>query len=181
MDYKARFRKQPQSAEISLRPSAEALKLAQAYRRCGPGQGRRVKTAETVKREAVARIRQAGGDPSCAQLVLSESELQFGQYRGQTFKWLLENDVGYACSVLASHFAERNSGDRSQSPLSLQKDALASYADLFPQMKLLVRERRMREGSASIWGMDNRLLGFGVYSQLSYRALYEAEDKDIQG
>lgn len=31
--------------------------------------------------------------------VLSKSELQFGLYRGQTFKWLFQNDVGYACCI----------------------------------------------------------------------------------
>lgn len=91
MDYKHKFRQQPQSAETTLRPTAEALKLAQAYRRCGLDKAYRVKTPEAVKQEAGIRVCQAGGDPKCGQLVLSESELQFGQYRVQTFKWLLEN------------------------------------------------------------------------------------------
>ena len=60
--------------------------------------------------------------------MLAESEVQFGQYRGKTFRWLLENDVGYACSIIASHRRERESGDPSQTPLMMQKDSLTSYA-----------------------------------------------------
>ncbi|KAL1269396.1 hypothetical protein QQF64_031685 [Cirrhinus molitorella] len=36
---------------------------------------------------------------------LSESALQFGQYRGKTFKWLLSNDVGHAAMKLAGDAA----------------------------------------------------------------------------
>ncbi len=68
----------------------------------------------------------AGGDPSNHQLVLSESALQFGQYRGKSFKWLLSNDIGYLAMVLAVHQREREGGDTTQS----------------------IRERRVREGTS---------------------------------
>ena len=37
-----------------------------------------------------------GGDPADKVAVLGSFQLQFGQYQGSTFKWLLENDLGYA-------------------------------------------------------------------------------------
>ena len=52
--------------------------------------------------QAVARVTAAGGAATDDLLVLSASVRQFGQYRGQTFRWLLENAVGYACSIVGS-------------------------------------------------------------------------------
>ena len=78
--------------------------------------------------------------------MLSESELQLGQYRGQTFKWLLENNAGYAAAILASHLKEREGGDTFQSPLAVHKDVLASYAQLFPLMVAAIQRARVREG-----------------------------------
>ncbi|CAL8311575.1 unnamed protein product [Lota lota] len=99
MDFRPCLRIQPSSSDLTLQPSPEACWL---------------KTPERVREEATARVLQAGGDPACLELVLSESELQFGQYRG----WLLSHDVGYACSPLASHQKEREGGDTSESPLT---------------------------------------------------------------
>jgi hypothetical protein len=35
--------------------------------------------------------------------LLSQVTIQFGQYYGRTFWWLLSNDVGYSINLLASH------------------------------------------------------------------------------
>ncbi|KAM9341602.1 uncharacterized protein ABDE67_015265 [Symphorus nematophorus] len=98
---------------------------------------------------------------------------QFGQYRGQTFRWLLSHDVGYAAAIVASHHKEREGGDTSQTPLAGNKDALASYAGLFQDFTAVVRRTRMREGSASVRGMDQTLVGFGAHSSRSYQSLYD--------
>ena len=92
------------STALTLKASASALEASTANRRSTAAYS--VKRPEVVREEAKARILQAGGDPECWQLVLSESQLQFGQYRGQTFKWLLGHDVGYACGILALRIAE---------------------------------------------------------------------------
>ena len=89
------------STALTLKASASAVEVSTANRRSTAAST--VSRPEVVREEAKARILQAGGDPECCQLVLSESQLQFGQYRGQTFKWLLSHDVGYACGILASH------------------------------------------------------------------------------
>lgn len=65
----------------------------------------RAKTAQEVQAEAMERVRSEGGCPDgdSTGLVLSRYTLQFGQYNGQTFKWLLENDLQYAAYLITSH------------------------------------------------------------------------------
>ena len=116
-----------------------------------------------------------GGEPTNPQEVLAESELQ---YRGLTFRWLLGNNVGYACGVIASHERERESGDTSQTPLMEHNDALTSYARLFPPMVAAIARRRMAEGSKSVRGLDGMLVGFGTHSQVSFESLYEAKEAE---
>ena len=65
--------------------------------------------------------------------MLSQHRLQLGKYWGQTFKWLLENDVGYTLLLLNSHLRERERTS-SQSPLMANKDALSRYAHAFPEI-----------------------------------------------
>ncbi|KAL0147534.1 hypothetical protein M9458_057162, partial [Cirrhinus mrigala] len=141
MDYGAHFRREA-SGEHTLKPSPEAVALATAYRK-NPTPGRSWPAAR-VKEEAIARVVAAGGDPSNHQLVLSESALQFGQYRGKTFKWLLSNDIGYVAMVLAVHQREREGGDTTHSAVMGNKDALLRYAGLFPDVLAAFRERRVR-------------------------------------
>ncbi|CAL8311559.1 unnamed protein product [Lota lota] len=95
MDFHPCLRIQPSSSDLTLQPSPDALRLARAYRTRGSAGACRVKTPERVREEATAGVLQGGGDPACLELVLSESELQFGQYQDQTLKWLLSHDVGH--------------------------------------------------------------------------------------
>ena len=79
---------------------------------CMTGDARRIKkankdksaqtteSAEKVKQQAVAQVQHEGGNPDDETLVLSRYTLQFGQYYGQTFKWLLENALGYAAYLV---------------------------------------------------------------------------------
>lgn len=79
-----------------------------------------MKKPEEVEAEAKAQIRSEGGDLSNERLVLSRYKIQFGQYRGQPFKWLLENDVGYTAFIVASHQKEHEH-TMHQSPLMANK------------------------------------------------------------
>lgn len=178
MDYKPAFRRQPLSSELTIKASPEAAAVEMVV---ASQSATKVKVPGRVIEEAKERILQAGGDPGCYQLVLSESELQFGKYRGQTFKWLLANDVGWVCGLLASHQRERDGGDRTQSPLMANKDALLSYAELFPEVAALIRERRMKEGSLPIRGLDATPVGFGQNATDTYRSLYESTSAEKQG
>ena len=59
---------------------------------------RLAKSAEMAEREA----RRACRGQLTEELILANSQLQFGKYRGKTFRWLLENDVGYAVRLVSS-------------------------------------------------------------------------------
>ena len=49
-----------------------------------------------VRKRAVQGVQRRGGDIHDTTEVLSEYEMQFGAFRGQTFKWVIENALGYA-------------------------------------------------------------------------------------
>ena len=174
MSFTPLFRFESSSSELTLRPSDAAVSLASKPQ--ASASRWQVKRGDVVRAEARARAVQKGetGD----DVVLAESELQFGQYCGQTFRWLLENAVGYAVSILASHQKEREGGDISTSALMENKDALASYARLFPPMVTAVARRRVCEGSQSTSGVDDVLVGFGVHSHRTYKSLYGARDRE---
>ena len=162
--------------ELTLRPSEEALAFTRS-RKEAPATAL-VKSPDQVQSEARDRVRRKGGDPADHRQVLAESELQLGQYRGQTFRWLLGNDVGYAVTIVVSHEREREKGGIGlQSALMVHKDALVSYARLFPLMVAAIDRRRMLQGShETMRGLDDTLVGFGQYRDLTYKALYEASD-----
>nr|XP_061797805.1 uncharacterized protein LOC133589111 isoform X1 [Nerophis lumbriciformis] len=170
MDFHPLFVFHGVSTELTLERTAEATKVAKNKSSVACA----VQNGEEVKEEARARIRQSGGDLECTKLVLSESKLQFGQYRGQTFKWLLGNDVGYACSIVVLHQKERDSGDTSQSPLAVNKTALASYARLFPDMVAALHSQAVLMGEMPVRELDGRAVGFGAHAKRTYSALYES-------
>ena len=176
--FKPVFRTQPSSSDLTLEASAEAQAVALNFRRQGPPSASRVKLPARVREEARARVAKGGGNPNVWEEMLAESEIQFGQYRGKTFRWLLENDVGYACSIIASHRRERESGDPSQTPLMVQKDALTSYARLFTPMVAAIARRKMSEGFKSVRGLDSTLVGFGAHAHVSFKSLYEAKETE---
>ena len=113
--------------DLVLRATPEALSLPK------PLPASRILTQEEAEAEARAHVVSQGGDPGTAQMVLSQHRLQFGKYRGRSFKWLLENDVGYTLPLLTSHLKERERTTSSQSPLMSNKDALCRYAHAFPE------------------------------------------------
>lgn len=176
MDFRPTLRRQPLSSDLILQPSTDAYEQARAFRQ----RGSVVKDPEVVRKEAEERIREAGGDPQCWQLVLSENELQFGQYWGQTFRWLLSNDIGYTAATVASHLKEREGGDTSHSALAAHKDALTSYAQLFPEVVAAVQWTRRREGTLSVRDVDQEPVGFGPHALETYRSLYESTSNESQ-
>lgn len=134
-----------------------------------------------VKEEAITPVVAAGADTSNRQLVLSENALQFGQYQGKSFKWLLSNDIGYASKVLATHQREHERGKTTQSAAMGNKDALLGYAGLFLDVMAAISERRVREGTGTPAQKDQVLVGFGEFARISFKDLYEATDRDRKG
>lgn len=65
---------------------------------------------ELVRKNALTVVRQRGGDASDKTEVFGEYILQFGKYKGKSFRWLLENDIGYTIYLLKSHKKEEAAG-----------------------------------------------------------------------
>ncbi|XP_072554774.1 uncharacterized protein [Paramormyrops kingsleyae] len=151
MDSAPVFRFEP-SAELTLCPSPKALATQRA------------------------RVGQTG-DARDHRLVASECAIQFGQYRGKTFKWLLSNDAGYAAMVLAGHQAEKESGNLSDttaaSSVMRNKDVFFRYASSFPKMSEAIRQRRRVEAPS-----HKSLVGFGAHRHCTYKELYECKGRE---
>ncbi|KAM6952072.1 uncharacterized protein PEZ65_009252 [Lycodopsis pacificus] len=166
------FRKAP-NGTLLLKASAEAQAL-----RPRPA-GYRAKPAEEVDAEARDHVVSEGGDSSNATLSLNRWKVQFGRYQGQTFHWLLENDVGYSVNMVASHQKERERTG-SQSPLMANKDAFTRYSSAYPDFAEAVRFHRAFEEA---WvkslqpGQEGQaLVGFGDFKFETLQGLYESED-----
>ncbi|XP_060906004.1 uncharacterized protein LOC132983629 isoform X2 [Labrus mixtus] len=155
------------TGELELKPSQEALK----------GGGPQVKRPKEVEAAAKTLNLSKGGDPCHDLVLLSRCMVLFGKYKGQTFKWLLENDVSYVAYVMAGHQAEKKFTVK-QDPLTANKDSLLKYAMAYPEVMEEVRfhcekakERSLqpgREGAA--------LVGFGAHRWLTLQDLYESKD-----
>lgn len=173
------------SKQLALWASPEALSLCTTRAGGGPGTTvARAKRPEEVESEARARVISEGADPGNAKLVLSRHSIQFGKHQGQTFKWLLENDVGYAVQLVHSHQRERETST-STSALMANKDALTSYSCAHPEFATQVKFHRAYEEARARASQPGRegeaLVGFGVYKNITLRELYEAPDKERQG
>ncbi|XP_030014241.1 uncharacterized protein LOC115435766 isoform X1 [Sphaeramia orbicularis] len=126
------------------------------------------KKPEEVEAEAKEMVKSEGGDPFDKRLVLSRFMIQFGQYRDQTFKWLLENDVDYVAMILALHRREREDGSKNQHPVMANKDSLARYAACYPDFVELINLHY--EGQA--------LIGFGKFEDITLQDLYDSTDEE---
>lgn len=116
------------SGALTLRASEEAARVARTIQEEECTGVVRVLKPRQVKAKAKACVVARGGDPDDRRLVDSESAIQFGKYRGQTFKWLLSHDVGYAVMVLASHQQEREMGDTDTFSEMTNKDRFDWYS-----------------------------------------------------
>lgn len=97
-----------------------------------------------MRKQAITAVRSRGGDVSNQTEVLSEYVLQFGAFRGQTFKWMIENALGYTGWLVDSMRSETSNS----SALSQNKASLKAYAQLFPECKEVIakkREQRMNK------------------------------------
>ena len=127
MDYKPAFVFLPGSTQLKLQASTEAMVVARRNRQVA-SQPLPLLSMQRAEADAWARVTAQGGNQADRRHILSRMEVQFGQYRGQTFQWLLTHDIGYSAGLLANH--------KKESALMLSKDVLLEYACLFPSMAL---------------------------------------------
>ena len=100
------FRRGP-SGHLRQDPSSEAMRIKH-----NPGLqvNSPAEKHELVKTSARTVVIQRGGDVSDRQEVMGEYLLQFGKYQRKSFKWLLENDVGYTMYLMKKVDEEERAG-----------------------------------------------------------------------
>ncbi|XP_042346323.1 uncharacterized protein LOC121945998 [Plectropomus leopardus] len=143
------FRK-TSAGELETKRSQEASNQAASNQavRWSRSQASCWKNPEEVEAEAKASVVSEGGDPRIERLVLSRFKIQFGQYKGQTFKWLLENDLSWVAFLVASHQKEREDS-MSREPLMVHKDSLIQYAIAYPEVLKEVRFQNEYKAAAT--------------------------------
>ena len=171
------------SHQLVLRASDAAAAFTAAMGPRGTQATARAKKPEEVEKEARARVVSGGGDPGNPMLVLGCHSIQLGKYQGQTFRWLLENDAGYACHLVASHQRERETS-ASDSPLMANKDSLARYSCAHPAFAEHLEFRRAQEEARARSTLPGRggeaLVGFGLFKEDTLKDLYDSKDKEPQ-
>ncbi|XP_056614654.1 uncharacterized protein LOC130429852 [Triplophysa dalaica] len=146
MDSKANLRYE--AGELMLRASKKASVMEKLHKaQVSKGVSFVPKDPEAVLGEAKVRVVDAGGDPLDQLVLVGQSVVQFGQYRGKTFKWLLENDIGYSLMVLSAHQRESEAERLNRGALIENKDAFLQYACSFSDVTEAIRLRRQREGT----------------------------------
>ncbi|XP_033988005.1 uncharacterized protein LOC117483763 [Trematomus bernacchii] len=173
MDHKPSFAFQAGTSDLQLMASTEAGKISKDNLKRAAW-SLTSDTREVAEALAVSRVTALGGNPVDRRQLLSQTELQFGQYRGQTLQWLLSNDVGYTATILAVHQGEREGGDVSSTPLMWNKDALLEYASLFALVMAAVSRKRAPRTPAE----HEQLVGFGTWSAMTYRDLYDTAERE---
>lgn len=155
---KVSFRKGP-SGHLRQDPSEEAMELK---RRRLPPNTSPAQSQDTVKANALTTVMQRGGDRSDRQEVMGEYVLQFGKYRGKTFCWLLENDVGYVMYLFSK--VEQEESEGTFNPQGHSKDSLLSlleYAGTFQEIRDLRAYLMSRKPAAPLASEGDNVVGFG--------------------
>ena len=168
---KVSFRKGP-SGHLRQDPSDEAMRLKnnRALQDRSPPQKH-----DLVRNEALTVVLQRGGDVSDRQEVMGEYVLQFGKYKGKTYRWLLENDVGYTIYLINKVDEEERDGGFH--PQGHGKDSLLSfleYARGFKEIEDLRTFLRSRQPAAPVASEADTLVGFGARAKDTWRQIWES-------
>lgn len=129
---------------------------------------------DLVRQNALAVVRQRGGDASDRTEVVGEYILQFGKYKGKYFRWLLENDVGYTMYLIKNLQKEEASGIcRAEGH---NKDSLLSfvnYALSFAEIQSLLTYEASGVGVAAASSDDDQLVGFGSRAKSTWKEIWD--------
>lgn len=95
-----------------------------------------------VKKLAIEAVKIRKGDVQNELDVQGEYLLQFGKYRGQSFRWMLENALGYI-----GWFVDNIRNEKvTNSPISQNKAALKKYVESFQEGRdVMALKRKQRE------------------------------------
>ncbi|KAL2076440.1 hypothetical protein ACEWY4_027968 [Coilia grayii] len=130
---------------------------------------------DKIREHARSIVFMRGGDVSDRQEVLGEYTLQFGKYKGKTFRWLLENDVGYTVYLMKKVEEEERAG--LFNPEGPKKGSLLSfieYSRSFQDIEDLLKYLAEKTVVPSAVNEDDNLVGFGVHAKKTWRAVWES-------
>ncbi|XP_069392276.1 uncharacterized protein [Paralichthys olivaceus] len=171
------FRKGPGGFFLQ-EPSAEARRIKDDPTR----QDRSALRENLVRQNALAAVRQRGGDASDRTEVLGDYILQFGKYKGKAFRWLLENDVGYTCYLVKDMRKEEAAGRFG--PEGHSKDSLLSfvnYALSFAEIQSLLAYEARGEGVVTATSEDDQLVGFGDRAKSTWKEIWDSRADGYAG
>ena len=89
------------------------------------------KKPDVVEAGAKTEVMRLGGNITDRTDLLGQFEIQFGQFKGQTFRWLVQNGLGYSAWMVNSMSHET----ATSAPLSVNKHLFKEYLTLFPEGK----------------------------------------------
>ncbi|CAL8392335.1 unnamed protein product [Gadus morhua 'NCC'] len=165
------------------RQSAQSTRLFMAASEQAKGVGKGpglAKPKEEVMTEARNFIANNGGDPNDFFLTLAHCQLQFGMYQGQRFRWLMENNLGYALYLLQSISKESVQAN----PMSENKQLLLQYASQIREVKEELKKFQRKMGmqaKARDTGDEGWLMvEFGDFQGQSMKDVYEDQTSKAQ-
>ncbi|XP_039519572.1 uncharacterized protein LOC120473667 isoform X1 [Pimephales promelas] len=130
---------------------------------------------DKVKENAHSVVFMRGGDVSDRKEVLGEYVLQFGKYKGKSFRWLLENDVGNTIFLTKKVEEEERAGQFK--PEGPKKDSLLSfleYSRSFQEIEDLLKYLTGRSVAPPVRNEDDNLVGFGINAEKTWRDVWES-------
>ncbi|XP_059199232.1 uncharacterized protein LOC131979304 [Centropristis striata] len=133
--------------------------------------------ADLVRQNALTVVRQRGGDASDKTEVFGEYILQFGKYKGKSFRWLLENDIGYTIYLLKSQQKEKEAAGLFMAE-GHSKDSLLSflsYALSFAEIQSLLNYETAKPVVMAA-SEDDQLVGFGYRAKNTWREIWDSRD-----
>ena len=106
--------------------------------------------------------------------MLGEYILQFGKYKGKSFRWLLENDVGYTMYLINHSEREEAAGvSTNQGHSKVSMSSFVGYARSFEEIRsLLCYESEKPTARAD--SEDDQLVGFGARAKSTWREVWDS-------
>ncbi|KAK2874526.1 hypothetical protein Q8A67_021679 [Cirrhinus molitorella] len=129
-----RFRRRADGS-LNLTDTMEAAKVKEANK------GRpyaRPLSPEVVLDKAKKSLRQLKVDPTNRKHLLGFFEIQFGVFRGQTFKWVAENALGYAAYPVTAMKRDPTGGSKDSQEHAHNKESFREYMELFPSGRIAI-------------------------------------------
>lgn len=93
---------------------------------------------EAVLAKATNALIHLKGDPANRKHLLGFFEIQFGVFRGQTFRWLAENALGYAAYLVAAMNRDPTGGSKDSYEHAHNKNSFKEYMELFPSGRIAI-------------------------------------------